>query len=67
MQMDLHLSADEKLVYNELSKGEQTIDDLFFYTKISVSKLALVLLDLEFKNLVKSLPGKKYALAYSMG
>lgn len=67
LQMDLHLSAEEKLVYNELSKGEQTIDDLFFNTQINVSKLALVLLDLEFKNLVKSLPGKKYTLAQSMG
>lgn len=38
------------------------IDELSWQTQIPMSQLAGCLLDLEFKGLIKSLPGKKYAL-----
>lgn len=57
------LTEIEKSILDYIKTGEKSIDDLYFETKISMSKLALILLDLEFKNLVLSLPGKKYAIA----
>lgn len=58
------LNEDEKLVVNELlKKNPDTIDELSWKSNLSVSKLASVLLNLEFKGLVKSLPGKQYKLA----
>jgi len=62
ISMYVELNETENMIINMLRKEAMAIDDLFLETKISMSKLALLLLDLEFKNLVISLPGKKYAL-----
>lgn len=57
-----NLSDPEQKVVTFLSNGEKGIDDLHFGTQINVSQLALILLDLELKGLINSLPGKKYVL-----
>ena len=56
------LSKDEAMIMNELQKHRQPImiDNLSWQTEIPVNKLASILLSLEFKGLVSSLPGKKY-------
>jgi DNA processing protein len=56
-------SDEEKLVLNLLlDKSPLMIDELSWKTNIPVSQLASVLLTLEFNNIVKSLPGKQYAI-----
>ncbi len=57
------LSENELLVINHLKLSEKAIDELHFLTKLTMSQLALILLDLEFKGLVNSLPGKVYCLS----
>ncbi len=56
------VSAEEwKLI--ELMQGKELhIDELSWRSQMPVSKLAALLLGLEFKNVVVALPGKKYAL-----
>lgn len=56
------LNNDETLVYNLLLENANgfTIDDLSWKSKIQINLLSSVLLGLEFKGLVKSLPGKRY-------
>jgi DNA processing protein len=57
------LTNDEKKIFELLiSNGETHIDELCWKSQISVSKMASLLLNLEFNNQVKSLPGKKYKL-----
>lgn len=45
------------------SKDQITIDELNYQLKISSSALASMLLNLEFKGAIRSLPGKKYILS----
>lgn len=55
------LDPDEKLIIEILEKGEScSIDYIVLQSKLSNSKIASVLLNLEFKGLVKNLPGKMY-------
>ena len=57
----LDLTADEKQIFETLQSAEQIgIDDLSLKTKLSVSTLAMNLLNLEMQGLVRSLPGKSY-------
>lgn len=58
------LSGNEKLIADELVKnnGPLPIDKLSWSTQITVNQLASILLQLEFKGLVKSLPGKQYEI-----
>ena len=59
----LNLSTDEKQIFETLKISEQMgIDDLAIRTNISVSTLAINLLNLEMQGLVRSLPGKAYSL-----
>lgn len=43
-------------------KGTLQIDDLSWQSGIHLNKLAALLLNLEFQGMIRSLPGKKYAL-----
>jgi DNA processing protein len=43
--------------------GTVLIDQLGFLSRIEMSRLASILLHLEFNGWVKSLPGKKYTLS----
>jgi DNA processing protein len=55
--------GDEKKVLGFLiEKSELEIDQLAFLSDISISTLAMILLNLEFEGVIKSLPGKKYRL-----
>jgi DNA processing protein len=62
IEMMISLNDDEKILFDLIKKGTISIDDLSVKTNMKLSKLALILLDLEFKNLIQSLPGKKYSI-----
>jgi DNA processing protein len=63
MELFKNLSDEEKLIVNLLSKkGNTHIDDLSIETNLPVSKMASLLLNLEFSGVVKSLPGKMFQL-----
>jgi DNA processing protein len=56
--------GDEKKVLGFLiEKNELEIDQLALLSDISISTLAMILLNLEFEGVIKSLPGKKYKLS----
>ena len=58
------LAEDEKLVVEALAQQPQgmLIDELSWKSQIPVSQLASTLLNLEFKHMVKALPGRKFRL-----
>ena len=51
---------EKKLVTFLHHKGSIGIDDLCIYMSITMQKMSVMLLNLEFKGLVQSLPGKVY-------
>ena len=58
------MEKNETILYDLLKENEQPIeiDLISMKTQLPINKVASVLLGLEFKNLVKSMPGKKYSL-----
>jgi len=58
------LPQEEQIVYDLLSQHDAPIeiDLISIKSQIPINQVASLLLNLEFKNLVKSLPGKKYCL-----
>jgi len=58
------LTDDEALLIQTFMENgkELMIDDLSWKSQIPVNKLASLLLSLEFKGLVRSLPGKKFKM-----
>ena len=57
------LSADEELIVNLLREnGEMFVDQVSSVSRLPVSKVSSLLLSLEFKNVLISLPGKMYRL-----
>ncbi len=59
----LNLSEDEQLLVNAFEQKKQLhIDELCSTTKFPISKTSSTLLQLEFANVIKSLPGKMYEL-----
>jgi DNA processing protein len=56
------LTEQEKLVIAILEKGDIGIDNLYYDCKMPMTKLSLILLELEMKNLIRVLPGKLYQL-----
>jgi DNA processing protein len=57
------LTKDEKQIFDVLRLCEQIgVDDLSIKTNLSVSILAMNLLNLEMQGLVRSMPGKSYSL-----
>lgn len=64
MNLAFDLTDDEKTIVSLIKKEETLeIDKLHYLTKISHSSLSSTLLNLEFKGVIKSLPGKKYILS----
>ena len=64
-QLDLNLFDQNELVVIEIlkeNKSPMLIDEISRKTSLSPSTLASLLLNLEFKNVVRSLPGKMYKL-----
>ncbi|MCA5006214.1 DNA-processing protein DprA [Sphingobacterium bovistauri] len=57
------MTRDEKKVYDYIHESEQAnIDDIALFCDWPQSKLAIVLLEMEMKSLLISLPGKTYKL-----
>ena len=57
-----YLDANEIIIVDTLRKnGDLGIDALSAETKIPISELTSILLTLEFKDVIKSLPGSRYA------
>lgn len=57
------LTDQEKIVVDLIQKEEEAgVDQLSYASKIAQGDLASLLLNLEFKGLVRSLPGKRYVL-----
>ena len=58
-------SEEEQLIIETLrNKDSESIDVISYRTNIPVGKLSSLLLALEFKDVVKSLPGKQYLLRW---
>jgi DNA processing protein len=64
-QLFTELTDNEQVVMKILqqSDGGAMIDALSYQTQLNHSAIASLLLTLEFKGLIRSLPGKRYALA----
>ena len=62
-QLFVELNKDEKLVVDLLKQQEKmSIDQLTHHMKLPNSKIAGLLLELEFKGVIKPLPGNSYVL-----
>ena len=63
-QLFVELSDQEQIIVNLLrERSELSIDALTFEAGITHSEMAALLLDLEFKGVIRSLPGKRYVPA----
>jgi DNA processing protein len=61
VQLFIELNPEEQLLFDLLKEQDKTnIDDLALKAKFPMSKTASILLEMEFNNIVKSLPGKMY-------
>ncbi|MDF9794845.1 DNA processing protein [Catalinimonas alkaloidigena] len=62
--LQVAIDEDEQQVVDVLSRQSEAMimDNLSWHTQFSISKLASILLSLEFKGVIKSLPGKKYQM-----
>ena len=56
----LPLSAEEAKILNYLAQGEAVFDNISFHTGIPPQKLNSLLLTMEFKELLRQMPGKKF-------
>ena len=64
-QLFADLSEEEQLVVELIGPGvEKHIDLLANQSKLQLSELSSVLLSLEFKGVVKALPGKRYLIVH---
>jgi DNA processing protein len=63
-ELFIELTHEEKIIIDILTKKDNSsVDDISLTSNFTMGKLSGILLNLEFKNLVKSLPGKIYTLA----
>jgi DNA processing protein len=56
------VSEEERVILELLSEGPESVDIISIRAKLPMSKTTTVLLGLEFKGALKSLPGKMYQL-----
>jgi len=62
-ELFIELSADEKIIVTVLSEKDTThIDEVYLKSGLNSSAVAAAILNLEFQNVVTSLPGKIYKL-----
>lgn len=62
-QLFVELNAEEKIVVNLLHQNAEVhVDKLLYEMQLTGSEMAALLLELEFKGIIKSLPGKRYTL-----
>ena len=63
--INIHLNEIEKNVINNLKQYQiLSIDELHYKTNITITKLSRILLNLQLKTLVQSIPGKKFKLLF---
>lgn len=56
-------SEEEKRVLEILLKKEEVlIDDLAWHTEINLNRLSYILINLEFRDVIRQMPGKKFSL-----
>lgn len=61
LKMFREFTDDEKLILDLFENNEMiNLDDVIIETRLSPSKIASILLSLEFDGVVKALPGKRY-------
>ncbi len=58
----VELTSEEQKLVDLLKNGDHFIDEIMLETKLPMSKVSAILLELEFKGIVASLPGKMYRL-----
>jgi DNA processing protein len=58
----IELTPEEQKLANLLKTGERFIDEITIETQFPMSKVSALLLGLEFKGIIVSLPGKMYRL-----
>jgi DNA processing protein len=58
----VELTPDEQKLVDLLKGGDRFVDELTIETQLPMSKVSALLLGLEFKGLILSLPGKMYRL-----
>jgi DNA processing protein len=58
----VELSPEEQKLVDLLKGGDRFVDEITIETKLPMSKVSALLLGLEFKGLITSLPGKMYRL-----
>ncbi len=62
-QILFELSEDEKIFIEIIKSSESvSIDEISIRTNMQMSKVSAILLDMEFKGIIKSLPGKRYKI-----
>ncbi len=62
----LQLEPDQEIIVNILKQSEEcSIDKLSIESQLTPTKVAAVLLSLEFEGIIRSLPGKMYKLSMS--
>lgn len=64
LKIEFDLEQDEQTIFDLIRENNQVSMELIHYESgISISTLSSLLLNLEFKGLITSIPGKKYILA----
>jgi DNA processing protein len=58
----IELTPEEQKLIDLLKGGDRFVDEITIETQISMSKVSALLLGLEFKGMIVSLPGKMYRL-----
>ncbi|HEY3370399.1 MAG TPA: DNA-processing protein DprA [Prolixibacteraceae bacterium] len=58
--MFVDLTHDEQKLFNLIQGGDRFIDELTIETQLPMSKVSVLLFELELKGLITSLPGKMY-------
>ena len=57
---EIPLNGEEVKVLNLLNRGDALVDQITVKTGIPINRLNALLLSMEFKNLLRQMPGKKY-------
>lgn len=61
--LDIELEPDERKFYDIIAANPNiTIDDLAWKAEMNINKISNVILQLEFKNVIKTMPGKKFKI-----
>ena len=59
-EKDISLSEEEKILYRLITKEPIQIDEIIEISKLSVGKVSEILLNLELKDIIKEIEGKRF-------